>query len=1344
MNRKKTIYNIGLDIGTGSVGWAVIDDNYALLHAKKQNLWGVRLFDQAQTAEKTRKYRSSRRRYKRKRNRLNWLDEIFSDELFKVDPGFLNRTRSSWVSPKDESRTRDKYNLFIDKNFNDQTYYKQYPTIFHLRKNLIENSKKADIRLVYLAIHNIIKYRGNFTHEYQNYDVSNMQTGLKDTLISLKNELIGSNFEIEYTNLQKINDILLDKNERSSDKSDKAVSFIKTNNKNTTEKIKTLLRLILGLSVDIRKIFEIDTTEKIDLQFLSKKSEEQLIKLNDFLDDTQLKIISIAQSLNSIIVLNDILGKETYLSNAMVKKYDIHHDQLAHLKSIWLTDPNTNEVKKARGYYNEYINGKDTSTDFESNIKKYLKVVKHVDVTKIDFEVANHQYLLKQRNSNSGVIPFQLNRNELVQILSNQEKYFPFLKENKNKIISLLEFRIPYYVGPLQDRDKNRFAWMTRKSSGPIRPWNFDEKVDREKSSTDFIKCMTSTDPFLIGEPVIPKNSLIYQKFEVLNELNKIKISNSKNINDAQPLTVNTKKVIFNELFKKQKSVSSSTLKKWLVRKSLYTDPHIFGLSDPKKFLSGLSTYHDLLNIFDDTFVDDLKNLKFLEELIEWQTIFEDRNILKIKLNGINSLKANQIDRLSKTRYKGWGNFSKKMLMGMSTNCKIPGEHTSSNHNVLELMWETNDNLMQVIHSTKYTFEEQIKIQNSNIDNLSTTDLIENIHISPALKRGVKQALLVIDDLVKFMGHQPKNIFIEFTRDSMPSKKTESRYKKIAGIYNALEEDPHLKIKKTLYSTKNLKNLLDENKDNLSDDRYYLYFMQLGRSLYSNEVIDLNNLFTGKYQIDHILPRSYTPDNSLDNKALVSINENQRKSSSLLLPDEVIKNNITRWMNLKNTNLMSSKKFNNLTRTEVSSAQQKDFVKRQLVQTSQIIKNVAAILNEKYTDTKIIETRASMGTEFRKSFSDLNYQTFHYKHPELVKNRELNDYHHAQDAYICSVVGLYQLKKYPKNELNIAYGEYSKFFESLKKEAKKHGNILPKYARNNFIIGSMKSGNIQTTSEGEVIWTNKIKNEVLSTFKYRQYLTSRRTFIRDGELFGATIQSASNKKLVPLSKNKPTEIYGGYTSEKTSYMSLVTIGKKTKLINIPVRIAHEIEMKHISLNEWLTKEKTPVKVLIAKIPINQLIESPRYGLISLSAASEQSNAKQLTLPFEQTALLALLNKSKKEKHASIIRNFDEEYLYNIYIQIIEKIEKQYPIYSSQKNILINAKEEFLSISSDKKIEVINSLISFLRTKPKNTNIKIGNITKNRFERTQKKLDLSNFNFIYQSPTGLYNTKIHIN
>ncbi len=95
----KKDYNIGLDIGTTSVGWAVVEDGTQKILRKgtgknRKALWGVRLFDEAQTAEGRRGFRSTRRRYDRRRQRIKLLQEEFKNEINKVDENFFKKLKA--------------------------------------------------------------------------------------------------------------------------------------------------------------------------------------------------------------------------------------------------------------------------------------------------------------------------------------------------------------------------------------------------------------------------------------------------------------------------------------------------------------------------------------------------------------------------------------------------------------------------------------------------------------------------------------------------------------------------------------------------------------------------------------------------------------------------------------------------------------------------------------------------------------------------------------------------------------------------------------------------------------------------------------------------------------------------------------------------------------------------------------------------------------------------------------------------------------------------------------------------------------------------------------------------
>ena len=79
--KKNEKYYVGFDIGTNSTGWAVTDDTYKLFKCNGHKMWGVRLFDEAETAENRRMHRASRRRLQRRNARIELLQELFAEEI---------------------------------------------------------------------------------------------------------------------------------------------------------------------------------------------------------------------------------------------------------------------------------------------------------------------------------------------------------------------------------------------------------------------------------------------------------------------------------------------------------------------------------------------------------------------------------------------------------------------------------------------------------------------------------------------------------------------------------------------------------------------------------------------------------------------------------------------------------------------------------------------------------------------------------------------------------------------------------------------------------------------------------------------------------------------------------------------------------------------------------------------------------------------------------------------------------------------------------------------------------------------------------------------------------------
>ena len=135
--KKEKKYNIGLDIGTSSVGWAVVEVDTQKILKKGKNqtpLWGVRLFDDASTAKERRNFRSTRRRYDRRRERIKLLQEEFKNEINLVDSNFFQKMKESKYL--DEDNINKTIHITKEELNEVRQYYNEYPTIYHLRNKL--------------------------------------------------------------------------------------------------------------------------------------------------------------------------------------------------------------------------------------------------------------------------------------------------------------------------------------------------------------------------------------------------------------------------------------------------------------------------------------------------------------------------------------------------------------------------------------------------------------------------------------------------------------------------------------------------------------------------------------------------------------------------------------------------------------------------------------------------------------------------------------------------------------------------------------------------------------------------------------------------------------------------------------------------------------------------------------------------------------------------------------------------------------------------------------------------------------------------------------------------------
>ena len=530
-------YYVGLDMGTGSVGWAVTDESYQILRRHGKAMWGVRLFESAKTAEERRMFRTGRRRLDRRGWRIEILQEIFAEEISRVDPGFFLRMKESKYYPEDKRDIQGNcpelpYTLFVDKTFTDKDFHKKYPTIYHLRKMLMETEDTPDMRLVYLALHHMMKHRGHFLLSGDISQVTEFKNTFNQFIENIRNEEMDFEIELDESAVQMIEETLKDKNLTRSAKKSKLVKGL--NAKNVRDK--AFLTLLSGGTVKLSDLFgmeELNEGERPKISFADNGYEEYAAVVEMELGELYY-IVESAKAVYDWAILSDILGGSTSVSDAKVRAYEKHKADLKYLKAV-VKEYFPKEVYNAvfvessdkLNNYPAYIgmtkkNGKKVSLEgkrcsreeFMDFLKKNIVVKLPDEEAKmyLQSELEKDSFLPKQVNKDNGVIPYQVHKYELKKILDNLGDKIPFLKENAEKIEKLFSFRIPYYVGPLRtgNGENSKFAWAERKSTEKIYPWNFENVIDVEQSAENFIRRMTNKCTYLIGEDVLPKDSLLY------------------------------------------------------------------------------------------------------------------------------------------------------------------------------------------------------------------------------------------------------------------------------------------------------------------------------------------------------------------------------------------------------------------------------------------------------------------------------------------------------------------------------------------------------------------------------------------------------------------------------------------------------------------------------------------------------------------------------------------------------------------------------------------------------------------------------------------------------------------
>lgn len=1215
----------------------------------------------------------------------------------------------------------------------------------------MKNKEPHDVRLVYWACSWLLAHRGHFLLDISLDNINMINSGegvISELMYWFDSQDYERPFECDYN---KFCGILIAENRRQE--RERKLKDLLWNGKKPEEKencpidVQKLIKLICGMKVGICDLFcnsEYADIQNNSISLSDANFDEIFEQLCSEINADDAELIRISKAVSDWAQLQNVLNGKDFISEAKVDVYEKHKEHLKLLKKFVkkYIPAKYSEIFREASDKNNYVRYSSnlksageiksetfkncSCEDFCKYIKSVFKGVVPDDEDKSDYSVMEEAleancFCPKQIVGENRIIPYQLYYVELKKILENAANYLPFLNEKdeygsvSDKILQIMTFRVPYYVGPLVNLNNGGHSWIVRKS-GRILPWNFDDMVDRDKSEEEFIDKLTATCTYIAGEKVLPKNSLLYSKFTVLNEINNIRI-NGVRLDSA------AKQGVYSNVFMKRRRVSLRNIKDFLASIGVFSEKtdKLEGIDISVK--SSLKPYLDFAHLFENGILTEEQ----AERIIARITVTTDKKRLKTWLKENYTLEDKDINYLANLGYSDYGRLSRRFLSELPEVDIQTGEVIGGT--IIEQLWDNSVNLMELLGDNR-GFRKQIDKLNYDFYSehpKSIEERLSEMYVPTAVRRAVIRTLDIVSEIGKLTGNAPAKIFVEMARDHTDDKKgkrTVSRKNQVENYLKKLPDTEEL-----------LAQLETKSEGDLRGDKLFLYFMQLGKCMYSGEKISLDELGTKLYDIDHIYPRSKVKDDSVDNRVLVKSELNHDKGDVYPIKSEIQNKMRSFWTMLHKNGLVSDKKFERLIRiTHFSDNELADFISRQLVETRQSTKAVAVLLKEMFPETEIVYVKAGLVSDFRHTF-------------DLVKCRDVNDLHHAKDAYLNIVMGNVYNTKFTKNPYI--------FIKESGADSRNYSMKLDSLLDHDIVRGKTAAWRKDETLAD-------VKNQMAkNNIRFVRY-----SYCKKGGLFDQN-PLRKGRGQVPRKKGLDVENYGGYQNSSISYFLLAKFTEKKKsvvsLVPVELRFASgikTIEDKERFCKEYAEKKKIAFeKVLLGGriIKVNTLFEIDGFRA-NLSCKTNDSielkKGMPLILPpdFEQYVKKIASYCEKRAEAAKIkaktpdITKYDKitaEQNIELYDILLEKltVTAYKVLMSNSAEVLRKNRDTFVGLSVEEQTVVLKQIVGLFGCNTMTSDLEpIGGKPRSGKITISMKLSVSkrfsDIRIIDQSPTGL--------
>lgn len=560
-------------------------------------------------------------------------------------------------------------------------------------------------------------------------------------------------------------------------------------------------------------------------------------------------------------------------------------------------------------------------------------------------------------------------KREAVAILEQQKKYYSqiddkFIKEYTDIMTRKREF----YIGP--GDEKNRTNYGVYKTDGTTIESIFEELIG---------KCSIYTD-----QRRAPASSFTAQEFNLLNDLNNITVGGRK-------LTEDEKIEIVDEIlgskvksftYKRMMSIIKKTteiedekdVKGFRIDKKGNPEFHNFEIERKAKiFFEGTNINYDEFDIEEKD-----KLAKVLSLSMDFKTLKKNCNKEFPEFRDEDIEMIFSFLQNNKASYAKWHSFSLKLMREMR-----------------EELYSKPKNQMN------YLIEKGIKknVQDSfeGYKYIPIGFLDEEIY-NPIVRRSINQSIRIVNAIMKNHGDL-EAIIIEMPRETNEQEEK----KKISELQKQNQKEKKEAVDRARNEYGFTKRQLHGQKELITKIR--LWYQQDGRCLYTGKVISIEDLINDPniFEIDHIIPKSISLDDSLNNRVLVYSYANQAKGqrtpfNAFYVPSKGIN---YEDIKLRASKLLENKKISK-TKYDLLSFEEdinkydvrQKFISRNLNDTryasKAILNGLQEFMKAKEKDTQIHVVRGKFTYQLRKRWG-------------IEKDRDESFEHHGVDATIVAV-----------------------------------------------------------------------------------------------------------------------------------------------------------------------------------------------------------------------------------------------------------------------------------------------------------------------------------------------------